>query len=204
VIVFGDVAGYFDPLMKLVEQVPTGLPLIFVGDLCDRGPKTKEVVSWIKDNSHASLLGNHEHMMLDFFYNKKQYGEGIWFSNGGYATARSYFPGISVDDAMELPNKPDIWTDTLKEHLDWMQQRPLTYETEDLLISHAPHSDHEDPFEFLWNRKPPSPKDKFQIYGHNGLIKKHGDFAICIDNSRNGCLTAIDTDTKIIYKEAYR
>ncbi len=75
-IVFGDIAGNyltFQKLLRIIEKklgksVPSEEEIVIsLGDINDRGPKTKEMIQWFIDNApHArGILGNHEHMMTE-------------------------------------------------------------------------------------------------------------------------------------------
>ena len=64
--IIGDVHGEFDSLRLLTDKLPKDSKLIFVGDLVDRGKKSKEVVEFVKSNNYLCVLGNHEKMMLDY------------------------------------------------------------------------------------------------------------------------------------------
>lgn len=86
--VIGDVHGEYDQLITLLNKLPKDALICFVGDLIDRGSKSKEVVKFIKDNNHYCVLGNHEEIMTDAI----KYSSGLnhWFSNGGLETVKSY------------------------------------------------------------------------------------------------------------------
>jgi hypothetical protein len=106
--------------------------------------------------------------------------------------------------------------------MEWIESLPHYIQDEDTLITHAPLCpmvsladaceysklsyrglyDCRADCSITWNRIPPSPKEKFQIYGHNGYLKKHfidpkktdnpaDMYAICIDSTRSGFLSAI-------------
>ncbi len=64
--VIGDVHGEFDTLMALVAKLSKDAKLIFVGDLIDRGAKSKEVIEFVRQNNHLCVLGNHEELMLTY------------------------------------------------------------------------------------------------------------------------------------------
>ena len=64
--IIGDVHGEFDSLRLLTDKLPKDSNLIFVGDLVDRGKKSKEVVEFVKSNNYLCVLGNHEKMMIDY------------------------------------------------------------------------------------------------------------------------------------------
>ena len=50
--VIGDVHGCYYTLMDLVDKLSKDADLIFVGDLCDKGLYTKEVIEFVKSNNY--------------------------------------------------------------------------------------------------------------------------------------------------------
>jgi hypothetical protein len=62
----GDVHGWSDRLAAVLRQVPG--PLVFMGDLIDRGPDSRGVLGRVRDlcvgGRARCLLGNHEYAML--------------------------------------------------------------------------------------------------------------------------------------------
>jgi len=62
-IVIGDIHGCFDEFMALLNQcgwMPSNY-LISVGDLVDRGPKSREVVEWFLNRPNTYIVeGNHD------------------------------------------------------------------------------------------------------------------------------------------------
>lgn len=199
--IIGDIAGQYDKLIELINIMPKSDLIISVGDLVDRGPKSREVIGFFMSTPNAiALMGNHELMMVDAVKSGDYY---LWFYNGGSFTVKSYgVPGQNLSD-IEIP--PD--------HIDWLSNLPLYYETDDLVISHAPltsikNLEHSKSTlkTFVWNRvEPTKPQKKFMIYGHNGKLhtNKWGDgseVAMCIDDSHNGKLTGIHWPTKEIFQ----
>jgi hypothetical protein len=197
---------------------------IFVGDLVDRGPKSKEVLdlvmAMVANNKDVALRGNHEDMMIDYCWvEDKIYDPGIWLMNGGDATMRSY--GAMNHEIQKV--NPD--------HLVFIANMPLFYEDDAVLVTHAPWYGgipwekalmvqkngnlHEG--SVLWNRRPPIKQAKLQVFGHNshwGLTyfnaqgHHHQDnpkdpWAICIDQSRLEVVTGIHLPTQTIYTEPY-
>lgn len=89
--IIGDVHGCFDELQTLLQQLgygvetvpvddvhhgyrvipPAGRRLIFVGDLCDRGPKTPDVfrlvMSMVHDGVAFCVPGNHDEKLMKYF-----------------------------------------------------------------------------------------------------------------------------------------
>ena len=203
--IIGDVAGEFDALMELIEKLPKDAKLVFVGDLNDRGPKSKEVIEWVKNSGHIALLGNHEHMFIDYIKSRidpsysPQYDSDIFLYNGGVQTLKSYLgrPTWRMSDNVN---------EDLKVHLDWLDNLPLFFETEDVIVTHAPifNSDiggfkNMSKFDAVWNRHCINPNKKFQFFGHNGKYHRFQDrdneynsYAICVDDSHNKNLTAVN------------
>ena len=74
--IVGDVHGEIDALRSLLGHLgydsegrhPQGRRLVFIGDLCDRGPDSPAVVDWVRQCVEAGraqcLLGNHELLLL--------------------------------------------------------------------------------------------------------------------------------------------
>lgn len=197
--IIGDVAGRFDELMELLDKMPKADTTVLVGDIIDRGPKSKEVVEWAMANTSVVVLkGNHEAMCIDYFYKKRKYEYGIWEMNGGYNTIHSF------------KSYGDCFEEKFKKAVEWMESLPLRYEVADgLVVTHAPiasgYSFEVEAFGEFWNRTPPAPmEDKFQVFGHNGGLKQYKDYAICIDDSRNDKLTGMHWPSKQIYQVDYR
>ena len=64
----GDLQGCYPSLVGLLEQIPPEAPLVFVGDLVNRGPQSLETLRAVKDLSDSGrarcLLGNHDLHLL--------------------------------------------------------------------------------------------------------------------------------------------
>lgn len=120
IFVIGDVHGCYYTLMKLVEELPKNAKLIFVGDLCDKGNFSKEVVEYVIQNEHKCILGNHEHLMLNNIDDKGS----KWATQtnfGGYKTIESY-----KDDEQ-----------TLQKHLLWIKTLPSYIIKDKYFITHG-------------------------------------------------------------------
>lgn len=73
--IIGDIAGNFKTLEALLKKMPEG-PAFSLGDMPDRGPRSKEVIEFFK--TQKSLLGNHEHLMIDAWtYSKALQDKGV-------------------------------------------------------------------------------------------------------------------------------
>ena len=124
-IVIGDVHGYYDGLMTLLEAIAPGSEdqVYFLGDLIDRGPMSAQVVEFVQQSSYQCLLGNHEQMLLDVLAStgtSSSQAEQAWLYSGGYATVTSYKEAT-------IPQK----------HLDWMLSLPKYLDLGDVWLVHA-------------------------------------------------------------------
>jgi hypothetical protein len=209
--VIGDIAGQYRALEDLLKKMPADAILLSIGDMVDRGPQSKEVVEFFMRNGEA-ILGNHEHMMLNYIDDEKYYDRDTWFYNGGRKTYDSF--GGSFDPEM----------------VAWMRHLPLYKEVElnnqNFLISHAFLDEAffkveeatklgkgwwESDLTILWNRYPPvrRPEYDVQLAGHNSQMglkefkDEKGTYAICLDDSRKKVLTGIHLPGMQIYQQKF-
>lgn len=165
--IIGDIAGNFKTLEALLKKMPAG-PVFSLGDMPDRGPRSKEVIEFLK--TQQVLLGNHEHMMIDAFeYSQNLRNKGIDLKTfleglqqmGGRRFSESlgikpfYEFGLWVstnggDKTLNsyLPNclTEENFNEVVfnicdiipQDHINFLKSLPLFYETEDLFLSHAP------------------------------------------------------------------
>lgn len=210
-IVIGDVHGHYDGLMKLFELFDPNEEdeIYFLGDLIDRGPKSADVVNFVRQNNYACLLGNHEQMLLDSIINGQVYPPTLqaWLYSGGYNTMRSY--GKSGIPA---------------EHIEWIRTLPRYLDLGDTWLVHAGIDPH-IPFEeqgseqFCWIRdkfhRIPEPyfPDKLVVIGHTITFTlpgvepgelAHGKGWIGIDtgayHKTSGWLTALDITNRQVFQ----
>lgn len=79
----GDVHGCFDELNRLMKKInerDDDAIFIFVGDIIDRGPKVWETLQWFMkkitdDGKYQCLRGNHEQMIIDWYFKEYLYWE---------------------------------------------------------------------------------------------------------------------------------
>jgi len=205
--IIGDIAGRYDEFLLLLEQMPPADLVLSVGDMVDRGPKSKQVIKWFmkmqKAGKAEALYGNHEDMMVEAC---KRGRDRDWMYNGGYQTLESY------KSAKDIANKKAATV--TKSHIAWLEKRPMYFQTDDLFVSHAPITSlkfiPKDPYGrselFTWSRyEPKKPQDKFLINGHNGSLKeyKYSDgrvIGMCIDDSHQGKLTGLHWPTKQVFQ----
>jgi len=113
----GDVQGCFDELRRLLEAIsfdPKKDRLWFVGDLVNRGPKSLEVLRFVRGLGAraVTVLGNHDlHLVTQF-------------------------------EGFERPRKDDTFQDVLaapdaRELVDWLRRRPLMHANQNFVLVHA-------------------------------------------------------------------
>ena len=95
----GDVHGELEALQRLVQRLGYdrhgehrfGRRLVFVGDLCDRGPDSPGVLRWVQDLCMRGLaqtvLGNHE---LNILRRQRKHGNDWFFDDAGLARDREF------------------------------------------------------------------------------------------------------------------
>jgi serine/threonine protein phosphatase 1 len=123
--VIGDVHGCYHTLMKLIEKLPSDANLIFLGDLCDKGNFSKEVIEFVINGNYLCLKGNHEYLLYNYirdaiFKDK----HNMWSKNklyGGYKSVQSY------QDSHEI----------LQKHIKWIETLPNYIEFERYFLTHA-------------------------------------------------------------------
>lgn len=91
----GDIHGWDTPLQELLDRSGFDYEndrLISMGDLCDRGPRTWEVLEiLLKIKNKVLIRGNHDWWMLDFLKGKISRDDySVWMENGGTTTVSSY------------------------------------------------------------------------------------------------------------------
>lgn len=169
--VIGDVHGCFHSFSKLLEEWdPEKELLVQVGDLIDRGNFGSNCLGIAKElnkkypNNAVFLRGNHEQLMIDYLEGGEN--KDLWLVNGGEGTLKE----------LEKSNQlPESW-------LPWLNNMPLKWENESVLVSHAGVAIVPNPFDvhhpngILWNRKPLRGIGKLQIIGHTPQITGKASF----------------------------
>jgi len=150
----GDIHGCLSELTSLHKKILTNDEfkvkedlLIYLGDYIDRGLKSKQVIDQIiklknKQIKTIHLMGNHEELMIDFLFNKKNNIKN-WLNFGADQTFKSYDIEIVefIKDGFE-DNIIDRLRDVLlkkigSDHIDFFNNLELTYSTEKYLFVHA-------------------------------------------------------------------
>lgn len=211
-IVIGDIHGHYDALMALLEAIAPGQDdmVYFLGDLIDRGPKSSQVVEFVRKSPYQCILGNHEQMMIQALSNtanRREVWQG-WYHSGGLETVESY------RDTGIMPY----------DDLKWMQSLPLYLDLGDIWLVHAGINPKlpikmQASQECCWIRdkfhsmEKPYFSDKLIIVGHTitftfddvepgELVSGEGwlDIDTSAYHPRSGWLTGLDVDNNIIYQ----
>lgn len=149
--IFGDIAGRFDEFQQLESIMPEADLNIWVGDLHDRGQKSRQMIEYAmkKDgDKYITLHSNHADLFVDFMKLEGRYEIGLFLHNGGMTTLQSYgYKGTdSLPDWYYEPEEFAQVTGDLRrwalknipaEHIKWLETRPYYYEQEGLFVSHA-------------------------------------------------------------------
>jgi bis(5'-nucleosyl)-tetraphosphatase (symmetrical) len=112
----GDVQGCFDELQALLARLAFGKGdrLWFVGDLVNRGPKSLEVLRFVRDlgDRAITVLGNHDlHLVTQ---------------HEGYERPRK---DDTFDDVLAAPDRREL--------VDWLRTRPMMHADGDFAMVHA-------------------------------------------------------------------
>jgi len=152
---FGDIHGDLEGLERVFSKLPKlekGDTLVFVGDYLDRGPRSAQVVGFVRELQNESaarviaLRGNHEDAWLRVI--ERGWPEfTLPVTNGCLATLRSFLDRPVPEEGE--PMKPDELPAILKgtffpaDVVDWMRGLPYFYEDEHAIYVHAglPHVD---------------------------------------------------------------
>jgi bis(5'-nucleosyl)-tetraphosphatase (symmetrical) len=113
----GDVQGCYDELRRLVDRIrfdPARDQLWLVGDLVNRGPRSLEVLRFVKGLGSAavSVLGNHDLHLLACAYG-----------------ARKPKEGDTLDDVLAAPDRDEL--------VAWLAARPFLHRVDDYVLVHA-------------------------------------------------------------------
>lgn len=137
--IIGDIHGCDHELRHLVLTLPltSGDQVVFLGDYIDRGPDSKEVVTFLlalpkqfPAVEFVFLKGNHEDMLLSYLGLDGEHGE-MFLINGGNATLASY--GLTDRD---LAARSALQT-IPAEHIQFYQALKSFHVLDNFLCAHA-------------------------------------------------------------------
>ena len=169
--VMTDIHGRLEDLLRLMDQIPPGSKLIFLGDYIDRGSQSAEVVAYVRSLDGAICLrGNHEDMMC--------LNDDMWMANGGRATVESY----------KDPLTGDLNWGLMEDHCKWFESLPRVHSDKHRVYVHA-GVDPSEPLEkqretiTQWFRYPAGAD-----VGYNGRHVVHGHTPGIVQLSNRTCL----------------
>tara|TARA_B100000378_G_scaffold251829_1_gene226779 strand:- start:3508 stop:4170 length:663 start_codon:yes stop_codon:yes gene_type:complete len=216
VIAVADIHGNNEKFRKALKSVSLKKSdkLILLGDLIDRGKKSKEVLDTIillKNSGFKDITiirGNHEQMLLDSIENEDK--EYIWLKNGGDKTLQSF----RANYANQIP----------KLYIDLLESSIYYYEYKEYLFVHAGiNFELENPLNdihsLMWTREMSFENfknskffDKKIIHGHTPIERKkitesfnnigiiNLDNGVYLEREEYGKLTIADlTNQKLIF-----
>ena len=132
--IVGDVHGEYEALCQLLHHLghdengahPQGRSLVFVGDLCDRGPNTPAVLALvqrlIKAGRAQAVLGNHE---INLLRDDAKDGAGWYFDERVHRDQDKYAPFARIAEADR------------EQALEFVATLPIALEREDIRVVHA-------------------------------------------------------------------
>ena len=145
----GDIHGDLAALQLLFERLPTLATddtVVFLGDYIDRGPKSAEVVAWVRDfiattpAKTVALRGNHEDAWLQVI--DTGWPEFIVPRGNGCLESYRSFRGGPVPHETETPTYDEF--DGMfdggffpPEVVAWMRELPFFYEDDHAIYVHA-------------------------------------------------------------------
>lgn len=131
--IIGDIHGEHGALRAVLAalgyndegQHPQGRSLVFVGDLCDRGPDSPGVVARVRrlveDGRAVAILGNHE---LNLIRGERKLGnDWFWGEEAHHDVKFAPFASVSAAERADM--------------LNFFSRMPLTLSRHDLRVTHA-------------------------------------------------------------------
>ncbi|WP_188541971.1 metallophosphoesterase family protein [Paenibacillus segetis] len=145
-LVISDLHGCCDEFTELLNKVkyrPSEDQLILLGDYCDRGPKSKEVIERVLQlvdqgqGNAIALRGNHDQMFIDAMESNDN---AVWIENGGLSTLKSY---VGIDwfkqgfNYAEYNKAKAFIKLYYQHHIDFLKSLPLYTEDDRHIFVHA-------------------------------------------------------------------
>ena len=114
--IFSDIHSFYDEFIEALDDAGFDINnkdhiIISCGDLCDRGPKSKEILNFInniEDNRKICIIGNHELLMEELINKKKAHAYDL--TNGTTKT---------VEQLTDIYNELDSAIIDMKDNLYW-------------------------------------------------------------------------------------
>lgn len=188
VYAISDIHGMYDLFEKAIANFdPQRHQLVLIGDLIDRGPRSKESLllgkKLVEDYGAVYLMGNHEEYLLDFLKSPEEVGP-MYQYNGGKQTVES----LLHKGAWEEYSPTEIAMlirSRYKDLVAFLQERPLYYEWGPYVFVHAgvdltKKDWHQtSAHDFVWIREAfhgaKNHTGKTIVFGHTITPALHGD-----------------------------
>ncbi|WP_442603934.1 metallophosphoesterase family protein [Paenibacillus sp. KN14-4R] len=210
-LVISDIHGCYEEfkeLLSLVNYVPNEDELVLLGDYCDRGFMSKEVVEFVitlcEEGDVKCLRGNHDQMLLNAL---DDVNDASFLRNGGMTTIESYCGSDWFDPEKRYEfdrycDGKDFINANYQSHIDFFRILPFYYENDQFIFVHAGLNPNygidwknQTERDFIWIRDPffnhPTQVSKTVVFGHTPTLNLHdtsdvwfGDGKIGIDG---GC-----------------
>ena len=146
----GDIHGRLDLLDELLEKIHEDIAqrksrevlLVFVGDLIDRGPNSRQVLERLRTYEHPGvqtvfILGNHEEVLLRILAGEADLiTKWRWFGGSeclaSYGVDASALTGLSDDDAITI-----VRNAIPRDHVEFLESFDDSCRFGDYLFVHA-------------------------------------------------------------------
>jgi serine/threonine protein phosphatase 1 len=128
VAVIGDIHGRKDLLDALLARLGAR-GIVVIGDVCDRGPHTREVVERLATSRAVGVVGNHDEWFREWACRRGFDSFALHPMMGGRATLDSY--GVAGRTVREIES--EAWR-VPDDHRKWLEQLAVVVDLE--VISH--------------------------------------------------------------------
>jgi len=146
ILAISDIHGEVNKLIMLLDKVkhnPLKDQLIILGDYCDRGQKSKEVIETciqLKEHGAVTLKGNHCELFLGWLLTDSFNYKQVFLNNGGLQTIESYLGREWIEQGLTHENyqvAKEYIIKHYKHHIDFLKNNQLYYELNDHVFVHA-------------------------------------------------------------------
>lgn len=148
ILAISDIHGYNDKLLELLDKVGYNAvndKLILMGDYCDRGLQSKEVVDTCinlrdKNTNTVFLTGNHDTMFINWLMTESYQHKAMFINNGGLQTIESYLGRDWVLNGLTHENyqyAKKFIIDNYYHHVKFLMNNDYYYELSDHVFVHA-------------------------------------------------------------------
>ncbi|MDR0846378.1 MAG: serine/threonine protein phosphatase [Lactobacillales bacterium] len=158
-----DIHGDYEAMLELLKSWnPEEHQLVIMGDLCDRGPQSKECMmlakKLVEEYGAIYLRGNHEQMFLNYIYDLANYSADGYIRNGGTETLESFL-GEDIRLKMDDIDIGKLLIEKFGPLIEFIGRLPYFYEWGKYLFVHAGVNlghkkewNYSTPDDYLWSR----------------------------------------------------